>query len=181
MLLAYFVRRSITVQLDSCFIGLHSTEQVNLLIILMPAKLLESKWAKLEVSRTVILPFSKYMSILCLALMKVNAYAENTHRWGKHHYTAGLQFYKVALDCFTEYKKIILPSLVSSSLVKLETSRTVILPPTVSVLWPMHCAFQQRQIYFGRFRRKFCAHTKRSNLFHIRSHDQLECLDISIS
>ena len=37
--------------------------------------------------------------------MKVNAYAENTHRWGKHHYAAGLQFYKVALDCFTEYKK----------------------------------------------------------------------------
>ena len=31
--------------------------------------------------------------------------------------------------------KIIFPSLVSSSLVKLETSRTVILPPTVSVLW----------------------------------------------
>ena len=31
--------------------------------------------------------------------------------------------------------KIIFSSLVSSSLVKLETSRTVILPPTVSVLW----------------------------------------------
>ena len=23
---------------------------------------------------------------------------------GKHHCTAGLQFYKVALDCFTKYK-----------------------------------------------------------------------------
>ena len=29
--------------------------------------------------------------------------SENTHRWGTHHCTAGLQFYKVALDCFTKY------------------------------------------------------------------------------
>ena len=32
--------------------------------------------------------------------------SENAHRWGKHHCTAGLQFYKFALDCFTKYKKI---------------------------------------------------------------------------
>ena len=31
--------------------------------------------------------------------------SENAHRWGKDHCTAGLQFYKVALDCFTKYKK----------------------------------------------------------------------------
>ena len=31
--------------------------------------------------------------------------AKNTHRWGKDHCTVGLQFYKVALDCFTKYKQ----------------------------------------------------------------------------
>ena len=35
---------------------------------------------------------------------KLSNSAENTHCWGKHHCTAGLQFYKVALDCFTKYK-----------------------------------------------------------------------------
>ena len=34
----------------------------------------------------------------------LNVQSENTHRWGKDHCMAGLQFYKVALDCFTKYK-----------------------------------------------------------------------------
>ena len=29
---------------------------------------------------------------------------ENNHRWGKDHCMAGLQFYKVALDCINKYK-----------------------------------------------------------------------------
>ena len=39
--------------------------------------------------------------------------------------------------------KIIFPSLISSSLVKLETNHTVILPPTVSVLWMVLTALAQ--------------------------------------
>ena len=35
---------------------------------------------------------------------------ENTHWWGKDHCAAGLQFYKVALDCFTEYQSYSDPS-----------------------------------------------------------------------
>ena len=31
--------------------------------------------------------------------------AENTHRWGKYHCTAGLLFYKFGFSCFTTYKK----------------------------------------------------------------------------
>ena len=34
----------------------------------------------------------------------VTAMTENTHCRGEHHCVAGLQFYKVALDCFTKYK-----------------------------------------------------------------------------
>ena len=58
----------------------------------------------------------------------------------KYHCTAGLQFYKIGLSCFTTYKKH-LSSLVKSSLVKLETSYTVILPQTVHVLClvPKNC------------------------------------------
>ena len=29
--------------------------------------------------------------------------AENTRRWGKYHCTAGLQFYKFGVKCFTTY------------------------------------------------------------------------------
>ena len=30
--------------------------------------------------------------------------SENTYCWGKDHCMAGLQFYKVAFNCFTKYK-----------------------------------------------------------------------------
>ena len=46
-----------------------------------------------------------------------------------------LQFYKFGFKCLTTYKNNIFSLLVKSSLVKLETSCTVILPPMVSVLW----------------------------------------------
>ena len=61
-------------------------------------------------------------------------HAENTHCWGKYHCKAGLQFYNFGLSWFTKYKNNSLSSLVKSSLVKLDTNWTVILPPTVSVL-----------------------------------------------
>ena len=83
--------------------------------------------------------------------------AKNTHHWGKDHCTACLQFYKFGSSCFTTYnkqhifsaltrlyltkqKKIccldVCSKAVESKLVKLETTRTVIMPPpTVNVLW----------------------------------------------
>ena len=36
--------------------------------------------------------------------IRCKQWSENTHCRGKHHCTAGLQFFKVALDCFTKYK-----------------------------------------------------------------------------
>ena len=45
---------------------------------------------------------------------------------------------------FTAYKKNVFTLLVKSSLVKLETSFTAILPPTVSVLWSMYMYPVQR-------------------------------------
>ena len=60
---------------------------------------------------------------------------ENTHHWGMYHRMAGLQFYKFGFSCFTTSKNNIFSSLVKSSIVKLETICTVILSPTVSVLW----------------------------------------------
>ena len=62
----------------------------------------------------------------------------------KYHCTAGIQFYKFELSCFTAYKKNVFTLLVKSSLVKLETSFTAILPPTVSVLWSMYMYPVQR-------------------------------------
>ena len=61
--------------------------------------------------------------------------AENIHCWGKYHWTAGRQFYKYGFNFFTTYKKQHIFFLVSSSVVKLETSCTVKLTPIVSVLW----------------------------------------------
>ena len=76
--------------------------------------------------------------------------AKNTHHWGKDHCTACLQFYKFGSSCFTTYnkqhifsaltrlyltkqKKIccldVCSKAVESKLVKLETTRTVIMPP----------------------------------------------------
>ena len=59
---------------------------------------------------------------------------ENNHPWGKYHYEAGLQFYKFGFSGFTTNKNNTFSSLVKSSLVKLEISCTVILPPMVSIL-----------------------------------------------
>ena len=67
---------------------------------------------------------------------QLNVTAGNTHRLGKYHFTAGLQFYKFGFICFAADKNNIFSSLIKSNLVKLETSCTVILPPTVSVVWP---------------------------------------------
>ena len=55
---------------------------------------------------------------------------------GKYHYTAGLQFNKTGTDQKEHLFNLYLCSkAVESKLVKLETSRTVILPPAVSVVW----------------------------------------------
>ena len=63
-------------------------------------------------------------------------YPENTHHRGKYHCTAGLQFNKTEFDQKRKYETLFVCSeAVESSLVKLETSRTVILSPMVSVLW----------------------------------------------
>ena len=66
---------------------------------------------------------------------EITVRAESTHCWGKYHCTASLQVYKFGFNCFTTHKNNIFSLLVKSSLVKLETSCTVILPPMVSVLW----------------------------------------------
>ena len=54
---------------------------------------------------------------------------------GKYHCTVCLQFHKFGFSCFTTFtNNNIFYFLVKSGLVKLQTSRTVILPPTASVL-----------------------------------------------
>ena len=64
---------------------------------------------------------------------------ENTHRWGPGgSVTVRLVSSFTSLDLAASlgrYKNMIFSSLVKSSLVKLETSYTVVLPPTVSGLW----------------------------------------------
>ena len=67
--------------------------------------------------------------------MSLHVTAENTLYWVKHQCTAGAQFYKFGFSCYTTYKKNIVSSLDKSSLDALETSCTVIFPPTVSILW----------------------------------------------
>ena len=57
---------------------------------------------------------------------------EKTNFWGKDHSTAGLQLCKDSTASLHTNNNILF--LVSSCLVKLESSRTVIFPPTVSVL-----------------------------------------------
>ena len=78
------------------------------------------------------------LTIRCLVLKKFFTHkirSENTHRRGKDHCTAGLQIYQFGFNCFTRQvhtnnNKI--SSLIKSNLVKPETSRTMILPTTVS-------------------------------------------------
>ena len=78
------------------------------------------------------------LTIRCLVLKKFFTHkirSENTHRRGKDHCTAGLQIYQFGFNCFTRQvhtnnNKI--SSLIESNLVKPETSRTMILPTTVS-------------------------------------------------
>ena len=72
-------------------------------------------------------------ALKCISICK-----EHFESLKKYHCTAGLQFYKFFFSCFTAYKNKIFSLLVKSSLVKLETSWSVILPPTVSVLW-LYC------------------------------------------
>ena len=55
--------------------------------------------------------------------------------WGKDDCTAGLQFFKTGPDKGRKYVILVSSGAAESKLVKLETSHTVILPPTVSVLW----------------------------------------------
>ena len=57
----------------------------------------------------IILSKHSFLSSLCLLLSTyVGRYlcTENTHRWGKYHCTAGLQFYKFGFNCFTTYMQI---------------------------------------------------------------------------
>ena len=68
-----------------------------------------------------------------VALTKI--WTESTHRWGKDHCTAGLQFNKTGTDHKRTYILFLCSEPVEYKLVKLETSCTVILPPTVSLLW----------------------------------------------
>ena len=65
----------------------------------------------------------------------------NTPRWGNDQCTSGLQFNKAGYDQNRKYVVILCSEAVETKLVKLETSSTVILPPTVSVLW---CLFLKR-------------------------------------
>ena len=73
-----------------------------------------------------ILSFSKWSQLLRIV-------AENTHRWGKDHCTAGLQFNKTGLYQGRNYVVFVCSEATESKLVKLETSCTVILPPKVKV------------------------------------------------
>ena len=75
---------------------------------------------------------------------------ENTHRWGR--ITGQLVSSLTRLD-LTKKGKVLFSTCseaVESKLVKLETSHTVILPPTVSVLWLDHYTNRLRVIITSR-------------------------------
>ena len=96
---------------------------------------------------------------------------EHTVGGGKYHCMYGLQVYKIRFNCFTRYmQNCIFSLLVKSSLVKLETSCPVILPPIVSVLWSKAVINLTEKI----FKRLFISF-RRSNIFYERhrttSHD----------
>ena len=58
----------------------------------------------------------------------------NTYHRGKDHYTACLQFNKIGFDQKETMWLLVGSDAVESKLVQLETSRTVMFPPIVSVL-----------------------------------------------
>ena len=55
--------------------------------------------------------------------------AESTHRWGKDHCTTSRQFNKIGFDQKEHLLLFVCSEAVESKLVKLETSRSAILPP----------------------------------------------------